>query len=38
MSEEKDKVEEKDAAVTETAEDETKNQDAELEALMMSFS
>ena len=37
MSEEKDKVEEKDAAVTETAEDETKNQDAELEALNDEF-
>ena len=37
LSEEKDKVEEKDAAVTETAEDETKNQDAELEALNDEF-
>ena len=37
MSEENDKVEEKDAAVTETAEDETKNQDAELEALNDEF-
>lgn len=37
MSEEKDKVEGKDAAMTETAEEERKNQDAELEALNDEF-